>query len=323
MQKGATLPALGLSNQVDVETAASATTVSQSDVTDATTTTPPTEETLMQSTLWPETQKLYGHGYEVYSLCATSDGRLLASACKATNAEHAQIIVWNTQTWRQHQQLAAHQLTITQMRFSPDDRYLLSVSRDRRWTVFERSANAEQGERFGDASLLAEYTLLETTNKQNGIHGRIIWTCDWSPDSQYFATGSRDGKCVMWHAIDERHRPNSNVDKTSATLQHFTAVDVLSLGTSADDSVTSLAFAGHLLSNGYLIAVGTDAGTIRICRFSEMAWHVMHLLDNSQAHHSTVRRLAFRPHVSGDAEDEFYLASCGNDHFVRVYAITQ
>lgn len=55
---------------------------------------PPPEETLMQNTLWPETQKLYGHGYDVYSLCATSDGKLLASSCKATNAEHAQIILW-------------------------------------------------------------------------------------------------------------------------------------------------------------------------------------------------------------------------------------
>lgn len=48
----------------------------------------------MQSTLWPENQKLYGHGYDVYALCSTSDGKLLASSCKATTAEHAQIILW-------------------------------------------------------------------------------------------------------------------------------------------------------------------------------------------------------------------------------------
>lgn len=55
---------------------------------------PPPEETLMQNTLWPETQKLYGHGFEVYALCATSNGKLLASSCKATSAEHAEIILW-------------------------------------------------------------------------------------------------------------------------------------------------------------------------------------------------------------------------------------
>lgn len=38
--------------------------------------------------------KLYGHGYEVYTLAVTHDGTMIASACKATNAEHAAIILW-------------------------------------------------------------------------------------------------------------------------------------------------------------------------------------------------------------------------------------
>lgn len=57
-------------------------------------TAPPTEENLMQNTLWPEMQKLYGHGYEIYALAATTDGKILASSCRATNEEHAQIIIW-------------------------------------------------------------------------------------------------------------------------------------------------------------------------------------------------------------------------------------
>lgn len=55
---------------------------------------PPTEEALIQNTLWPEIQKLYGHGYEIYSLAASPDGQLIASACKATNVEHAAILLW-------------------------------------------------------------------------------------------------------------------------------------------------------------------------------------------------------------------------------------
>lgn len=50
----------------------------------------------MQNTLWPEAQKLYGHGYEIYSLAARYDGVVLASACKATSPEHAAIILWYT-----------------------------------------------------------------------------------------------------------------------------------------------------------------------------------------------------------------------------------
>lgn len=55
---------------------------------------PPTEETLLQNTLWPEIQKLYGHGYEIYCLAASPDSLLLASACKATTTEHAAILIW-------------------------------------------------------------------------------------------------------------------------------------------------------------------------------------------------------------------------------------
>lgn len=55
---------------------------------------PPTEDQLMQNTLWPEAAKLYGHGNELMSLAATSDGKVLASSCKAANNVDAQIILW-------------------------------------------------------------------------------------------------------------------------------------------------------------------------------------------------------------------------------------
>ena len=57
---------------------------------------PPPEETLVQNTLWPEFQKLYGHGYEIFSIAANHSGSLLVSACKAAQSEHANIIVWQT-----------------------------------------------------------------------------------------------------------------------------------------------------------------------------------------------------------------------------------
>lgn len=95
------MPSLGLSNKAVYKVDASTEQTSQgknvypeSYFVPITLETPPQEETLMQNTLWPEMQKLYGHGYEIFALAATADGSVLASTCKASNAEHAQIILW-------------------------------------------------------------------------------------------------------------------------------------------------------------------------------------------------------------------------------------
>ena len=45
---------------------------------------PPTEENLLQNTLWPEVHKLYGHGNEIFALAANPQGTYLASVCKVS-----------------------------------------------------------------------------------------------------------------------------------------------------------------------------------------------------------------------------------------------
>ena len=66
----------------------------------------------MQNTLWPEVRKLYGHGNELY--CLASNGRLVASACRASKAEQAEVILWDATNWSILQKLTGHNLTVTQ-----------------------------------------------------------------------------------------------------------------------------------------------------------------------------------------------------------------
>ena len=79
---------------------------------------PPAEDSLIQNTLWPELHKLYGHGNEIFSVCSNPSGTLIASACKASKAEHADIILWDAKTWRVVQRLSGPTLTVTQIEFS-------------------------------------------------------------------------------------------------------------------------------------------------------------------------------------------------------------
>ena len=114
---------------------------------------------------------------------------------QASKAEHANIIVWNTDTWTQVGNLSnVHTLTITQMSFSKSGKYLLSVSRDRTWALHERPLDGEDKYKF---------SLVHKTDKKTSVHSRIIWSCDWFPNDEKFVTSSRDKKVIVWGISSE------------------------------------------------------------------------------------------------------------------------
>ncbi|XP_055604849.1 elongator complex protein 2 [Uranotaenia lowii] len=301
--KGASVPSLGLSNKAvyssDVEPEPDAKHVKdmypEHYFTPSSLQSPPTEETLMQNTLWPEMQKLYGHGYEIYSLAVTSDGRWVASASRATSVEHAKILIWNTTTWKIAQKLTAHQLTVTQLAFSPDNTKLLAVSRDRTLSVFENIQPNDEG---------CDFKLVLHTDKKNGVHARIIWCCSWAPDSINFVTGSRDGKVVLWE--QQKHPESEAVSYGSKSVLELKG-----------ESITSLAFAHRTIEQDrWLLAIGLETGVIHLYSVQQ-DWKPLTTLDRSFGHHLTVKRLAFRPRT----DDQLQLASCGEDNFVKIYDI--
>lgn len=179
---------------------------------------PPLEDSLSRHTLWPEAEKLYGHGYELSCLAASHDGRLVASACKASSLNHAVIRLFETERWTEvRPPLAAHTLTATRLRFSPDDRHLLSVGRDRQWAVFAR-----------DAEDPLQYKTLQANPKG---HSRMVLDAAWAPmtDSLVFATAGRDKTIKLWRQApaDDSTAPVISCVTTIAATQPVTAVDFL------------------------------------------------------------------------------------------------
>lgn len=222
-------------------------------------------------------------------------------------------------------------MTVTQILFSPDNSKILSVSRDRRWSLFEKNqANNE-------------FFLAATTDKKTGIHARIIWCCAWSHDSKYFATTSRDGKVVVWWKNVGKEVVNS-LGLYAAAGEHLEL---------KGESITAVAFAPNLLDNKYLLCLGLDTGIVMFYSWSpESKWEKILELDQrcvikhkylygailntaglinlkknicySLAHHLTVKRIFFRPR-SGMAgtkdadENVLQVATCGSDHAVRLF----
>ncbi|KAM7218230.1 Elongator complex protein 2 [Rhypophila decipiens] len=229
---------------------------------------PPFEESLSRHTLWPEVEKLYGHGYEISCLAASHDGSLIASACKATSLNHAVIRLFETKGWTEvRPPLMAHTLTVTRLRFSmPDedgeggDRYLLSVGRDRQWAVFQRVDGAERGEEVG------AYKLLQANTKG---HSRMILDGAWAPPTcqvasgkkcSIFATAGRDKQVKIWVQKEK--------DSSSSSFE-------LALSVAEDNAVTALDFLNRVVvvegrgaeqqqKQLIFLAVGTEGGKLSV-----------------------------------------------------------
>uniref|UniRef100_A0A8C7BSR4 Elongator complex protein 2 n=1 Tax=Neovison vison TaxID=452646 RepID=A0A8C7BSR4_NEOVI len=279
---------------------------------------PPTEDHLLQNTLWPEVQKLYGHGYEIFCVACSNSKTLLASACKAAKKEHAAIILWNTTSWKQVQNLVFHSLTVTQMAFSPNDKFLLAVSRDRTWSLWKRQD-------IVSPDLDPVFSLFAFTNKVTAVHSRIIWSCDWSPDSKYFFTGSRDKKVVVWGECD------SSDDSVEHSIGPCSSV--LDVG----GAVTAVSVCPLLnLSQRYVVAVGLECGKVCLYTWKKTDqvpeindWNHCVETSQSQSHTLAIKKLCWKNYNGKTEQNEaegaewLHFASCGEDHTVKIYKVNR
>ncbi|KAL8848675.1 MAG: hypothetical protein Q9221_006284 [Calogaya cf. arnoldii] len=194
---------------------------------------PPMEDDLARHTLWPESEKLYGHGYEISAVAVSHDSLLVATACKASSLDHAVIRIFESTGWRElRPPLAAHSLTVTSLRFSDDDRYLLSTGRDRQWSIFERGT--------------ADSHVFWLKAKYPRAHSRMILSACWAPIElgEIFVTGGRDKTYKIWNS---QKTGNELVDTTNSAGP-VTAVDILRC----------------LIQEMLVLAVATETGEVSI-----------------------------------------------------------
>lgn len=197
-----------------------------------------TEEYLMTKTRWPEKSKLYGHAFEIHCVATTKAGDYIVTAAVSKQKKYSNIFVWTVESLNPICQIPVHNFTVHQMEFSPDDQYLLCVSRDRQFSVLQRSGDEEN-----------PFTLIQC---QKQAHKRILWCCSWAHNSRYFATGSKEkvNSVKFWDYNEEQ----------KLWVEESTIENGL-------DNVTSLTFFPTDLDLGEArraIVVGVDSGELSI-----------------------------------------------------------
>ncbi|KAK9846096.1 hypothetical protein WJX84_012082, partial [Apatococcus fuscideae] len=129
----------------------------------------------------------------------------------------------------------------------------------------------------------AQYDLLGKVK----AHARIIWTISWAPDGRHFATGSRDGTVKVWQ-LPTTGPPS----KPLQTISSFgKAASVTALAFTPAPAAATATGAGSPAAQpqpATCLAVGLEDGSISLCSMRE---------------------------------NQPLLASCGDDHTVRIFSV--
>ncbi|PYH66070.1 6PF2K-domain-containing protein [Aspergillus vadensis CBS 113365] len=253
---------------------------------------PPLEDQLARYTLWPEHEKLYGHGYEISAVAVSHDRTLIATACKASSIDHAVVRLYDTSDWHEiRPSLAAHTLTITSLAFSNDDQYLLSVGRDRQWAVYQRSDQ--------DPSTFS----LLTSNPKG--HSRMILDAAWAPASgkPIFATAGRDKSVKLWQMTEGSFECKSTIPLTTP--------------------VTALAFLPQIYNNSFFVATGEESGAVSVYQVAVDSLEASHLssIDKLASPSKAITQLSWRPVPDADIRN-FALAVASEDTSTRIYSFS-
>ncbi|KAL6702437.1 Elongator subunit elp2 [Coniothyrium glycines] len=248
---------------------------------------PPFEDHLARHLLWPETEKLYGHGYEISAVAVSQDSTLVATACRASSIDHAVIRLYDTKDWLEIKPaLKAHALTVTALQFAPDDRYLLSTGRDRQWALWERNAETFSYE-------------LKHSNPKG--HSRMILGAAWTPLEQAtFLTAGRDKTIKTWQITENEVQLKGSASATSA--------------------ITAIACRERLNDGSVSFAYGTENGEIGIGRIQPNGEvdAELTIIPPELSPSKSVNQIAWRPNVT---EGQAQVAVVSDDTSLRIFNV--
>ncbi|PIO72509.1 WD domain, G-beta repeat protein [Teladorsagia circumcincta] len=211
--------------------------------------TPPTEDCLQQNTLWPEIQKLYGHGYEVYAIAVNPAGTVLATSCKASQADDAAIALWDTLDWSKKSEVHVngfcyeklwssnkeHSRIIWSCCWFEDSQHFVTASRDMQVIIW----------RCNDES-----TAPVCSFKCSQGVASVAVCCGTELRDAIIAAGLQDGSLVLLNLQENQLRPIS---------QHFTP------SLPVDSPITRLRVNPR---NRHEMAVTGSDGKLRVLRLS-------------------------------------------------------
>jgi elongator complex protein 2 len=297
----------------------------------------PLEGQLSDYTVWPEISSLYGHSNDIVcmDICASPSHpiNLLATACKARNANTARILLWDLQKLVCVGQLQGHESTVSCLHFSACGNYLASSGKDRSLCIYDRQPSSS-------ANPFAQYAL------QRGAHKRIIWDCCWSDvdtHSQCYllCTASRDGTVKVWCilgqiALEERQIIEGSEGLGPCDRHGNPVLQCLHSLNPFDTAAVTAIQCGPILNThdsirDFVVALGSEKGNIQVWKITSDIQQngekmecsvdstVMDMVGDKYCHGAAVKRLRWQPQSTSN--DSLLLASCSEDTSVRLFRV--
>lgn len=145
------------------------------------------EDFLATQTLWPEANKLYGHGYEISVVAARQDGKVVVSAAKSNTKKYSSLIFWDLKNFKIDYSIESHNYTILDIKFFNDK--IVTVSKDREIALYKLNKKTNK------------YEFNKEKDIQKG-HSRLIKSITVNSKGNMLVTGSRDKHIKVWKIED-------------------------------------------------------------------------------------------------------------------------